>query len=123
MLALCEAELDRFEVCQQILEDAFEGKDKPLAEKLHSAFVYNKLGMPGEVVQELAAIVTDRTDLPTVCLILGDLFRTKRQVDRARSCWKMAIKRDERGGPVAVTAQGELARLKRGAKPQRGHDA
>ena len=123
MLALCEAELDHFEVCQQILQDAFEGKDEPLAEKLHSAFVYYKLGMSAEVVQELAAIVTDRTDLPTVCLILGDLFGTKRQLDKARSCWKTAIKRDERGGPVAVTAQGELARLKKKAKSQRENDA
>jgi hypothetical protein len=79
--------------------------------------------MSAEVAQELAAIVTDRTDLPTICLILGDLFGTMRQLDKASSCWKTAIQRDERGGPVAVTAQGELARLKKEAGPQQEHDA
>jgi hypothetical protein len=123
MLALCEAKLDHFEVCQQILRDAFEGKDEPLAEKLHSAFVYYKMGMSAEVVQELAAIVTDRADLPTVCLILGDLFGRKRQLDKARSCWKTAIKRDERGGAVALAARGELARLRKKTKSQRKKDA
>jgi len=123
MLALCEAELDHFEVCQEILQDVFKGKDEPLAERLHSAFVYYKLGMSAEVVQELAAIVTDRTDLPTVCLILGDLFGTKKQLDKASSCWKTAIKRDDRAGAVAFTARGELARLKKKAKSQRENDA
>ena len=123
LLALCEAELDHFEVCQGILQDVFKGKDEPLAEKLHSAFVYNKLGMPSEVIEELAEIVTDRTDLPTVCLILGDLFRTTKQWDKAASCWQAAVKRDERGGAVALTARGELARLEKKAKPQRENDA
>ena len=123
MLALCEAELDHFEVCQQILQDAFEGKEESLAEKLHSAFVYYTLGMSGDVVEELAEIVTDRTDLPTVCLILGDLFGTKKQLDKARSCWKTAIKRDDRAGAVAFTARGELARLKKKAKSRRENDA
>ena len=123
MLALCEAELDHFEMCQHILQQAFEGEDKPLAEKLHAAFVYYKLGMSAEVVQELATIVADRTVLPAVCLILGDLFRTMRQLDKAGSCWKTAIKRDERGGAVALTAREELARLKKKAKSRRENEA
>ena len=123
LLALCEAELDHFEVCQGILQDVFKGKDEPLAEKLHSAFVYNKLGMPSEVIEELAEIVTERTDLPAVCLILGDLFRTIKQLDKAASCWQAAVKRDERGGAVALTARGELARLEKKAKSQRENDA
>lgn len=122
LLALCEAGLDHFEVCQEILQDVFKGKDKPLVEKLHSAFVYNKLGMPSEVIEEVAKIVTGRTDLPAVCLILGDLFRTIKQLDKAASCWQAAIKRDERGGAVALTARSELARLKK-TQSRREYDA
>jgi len=120
MLALCEAEDGNFEVCRQILLDLFEGKDAFVAERLHAALVYYTLGMFAEVVQEMTNLVNDRTDLPAVCLILGDVFGTKKQVDKAISCWKTAIKRDEKGGPVSITAKGELSRLKK-AQSHQGH--
>jgi hypothetical protein len=115
MLALCEAEMDCFESCQQTLGDAFVGRDEPLVERLLSAFVYYKLGMPAEVVRELTVIGTDRRDLPVICLVLGDVFQRMRRSDEASSWWKRAIRRDEQGGPVAVTAQGELEHLKKRA--------
>ena len=122
MLALSEAGDGNFEECRQILSGLFEGKDALVAERLHAAFVYYTFGMFAEVVQEMTNIVNDRTDLPAVCLILGDFFGTKKQVDKARSCWKTAIKRDVRDGPVAITAKNELARLKK-VQSQQEHDA
>jgi lipopolysaccharide biosynthesis regulator YciM len=121
MLALCEAKLGHTEECQKILQDVFEGKDEPLAEKLHFAFGHYNSGMPPEVVEELVEIMTERTDLPAVNLIVGDLLRTTKQWDRAAACWQAAIKRDDRG-EVAMTARRELARLKI-ARARREKDA
>lgn len=51
MLAQCEAGLRHFDACSEILTAAFEGEDKPIAEELHTAFVFHKLGLRDDAIR------------------------------------------------------------------------
>jgi thioredoxin-like negative regulator of GroEL len=111
MLAQCQAALDNYAACHEILAAALQGEDQPVAEDLQAAFVYHKLGMEGDAVREVAKVVNKYKNLPTACLVLGDLFAAAGRTDKAVRCWKLAIRRDRRGGGVALTARQQLDRL------------
>jgi thioredoxin-like negative regulator of GroEL len=117
MQARCQAELEEFEACNEILKNVFENEEKPVAEELQSAFVYHKLGMTREAMRELRNVVKEHKDLPTACLFLGDLFQEAGSLRKATYCWKLAAQRDRRGGAVAKAAQKQLRRLMKQAKP------
>ena len=118
-MARSEAGRDHYEACHDLLQTVFEGEEDPIAEDLHNAFVFYKLGMQSEAIHELAEIVRAHPNLPTACLILGDAFAAAGKSDKAVSCWQLAIQRDEQGGSVATAAKGQLLRLKKKTK-QRG---
>jgi len=116
MLARCQAALDHYEACREILEDVLVEMDDSVVNELQTAFVYRKLGMIDAAVQELAKLVSQHADLPTACLFLGDMFAAEGRYDKAALCWKLAIKRDTRGGPVAKAAYKQLRQCEKEKK-------
>jgi len=111
MVAQCRAQLEDFDACREILENVFSDEDHPIVEELQAAFVCHRLGMSRAAMNELQKIVTAHADLPTACLFLGDLFMEASNLKNAAYFWKLAVKRDKRGGAVAKTAKKQLARL------------
>lgn len=111
MLARCIAEIDSFEACKELLDTIFEGEEAPVAEDLQGAFVFHVMGMRDEAIRELVKVVKDYPDYPTALLYLGDLYLEKDKHAKAAYCWKLAVKRDRRGGAIATTARKQLAQL------------
>lgn len=111
MLARCTAEIDSFEACNEILQEIFEGDDAAIAEELQGAFVFHTMGMQDDAIREMAKAIKEYPDFPTALLYLGDLYLEKGNAAKAAYCWKVAVKRDRKGGAVAVTARKQLAKL------------
>jgi tetratricopeptide (TPR) repeat protein len=116
MLARCQAGLEHYEACKQLLESAFDDSDSSPVEELQAAFVYRRLGMIDAAIRELIGLVKEHSDLPTACLALGDMFAAAGKPDKAAICWEVAIKRDTRNGPVAKAAYKQLRELKKKQK-------
>ena len=70
-IARCEAGLDHYDVCKDILAEIFGGTDPDVAEKLQSAFVFDSLGVLEQAIERIAEVAKERPDLPAVCLFLG----------------------------------------------------
>ena len=104
MLARCQAGLNNFTACSATLEAAFDGEKEPIAEDLHSALVFLKLGFRDDAIRALGKIAMRFKSLPTICLLLGDLFVKQGDNEKAIACWKMAFKRDRLRGGVALAA-------------------
>ena len=118
MLARCKAGLHDYEACLELLRGALAGEPEEVADMLHTAFVYDAEGMLTDAIRELVYLARVRPDLPTPCLLLGDLFtRVGMQSNAARS-WKLAIERDNAGGAVDAAARKRLSELLR--EPQHG---
>jgi hypothetical protein len=115
LLAYCEAALKDYAASHDLLELSFPDEKRPIADRLHDAFAYHGLGVRTDTIQELVSLVNEYKDLPTVCLILGDLFAEAKNVRQASLCWKLAIQRDGREGIVAQAAREMLRRLKHSA--------
>jgi thioredoxin-like negative regulator of GroEL len=111
MLARCIAEIESFEACKEILDTIFEGEEPPVAEDLQGAFVFHVMGMRDDAIREMVNIVKQHPDYPTALLYLGDLYLEKGNHAKAVYCWKLAIKRDRRGGAVGITARKQLTQL------------
>jgi len=107
MLALCQARLNEFAACSATLAAAFEDT-QTISENLHSALVFQKLGFRSDAIDTLGQLVTQFADLPTVCLLLGDLFAVQGDRDKASDCWNMALKRDRLQGGITLAARRRL---------------
>jgi len=108
MLALCQARLNEFANCSTTLAAAFEDDKDSISENLHSALVFQKLGFRSDAIDTLGQLVTRFAGLPTVCLLLGDLFAVQGDRNKASDCWTMALKRDRLQGGVAIAARRRL---------------
>jgi hypothetical protein len=108
MLAQCEAGLKQFDACAEILATAFNGEDMPIAEELHTAFVFHKLGLRDDAIHALSKLAVKFESIPTLCLVLGDLFAEAGNIEKAKACWNLAIKRDLLRGGVAMSARRRL---------------
>lgn len=117
MLACCKAGLNRYSSCNKLLRTLFAAEGSPVAERLHTAFVYRNLGLRADAIRELTQVAQNRPDLPTVCLLLGDLYEAIGQKQRAIQCWRLAIQRDDPGGAVALVARQGLSALARQGQP------
>jgi len=104
MQAFCEAASLHFERCSKPLLSTFDGDNRILAAELHSAFISYHVGIRQEAITTLADLVNRNRELPTVCLLLGDMYCAIGNIDMARKCWSLAIKRDWPNGSVAVIA-------------------
>ena len=94
---------------------SFPEEKRPVADRLHDAFAYHGLGVKTDTLQELISLSNEYKDLPTVCLILGDIFAEVKNLRQAALCWKLAVQRDGKEGIVAQAAREVLRRLKRKA--------
>jgi hypothetical protein len=104
MQAFCEAAALHFDECSKPLVQVFEGEDKSLAADLHNAFISYHVGIREEALNAMIDLVNKHRNLPTLCLLLGDMFRTAGQFEMARKCWRLAIQRDTPNGAIAAVA-------------------
>lgn len=111
MRARCQAGLERFEECKNTLEETFAERQAPAAKKLHAALVFMQLGILSSAVEELSHLTKEHPDLPTAWLFLGDALASAKKFEKAESCWKVAIAKHEKAGPVARVARQQLAKL------------
>ncbi|HSS97729.1 MAG TPA: hypothetical protein VLK33_11900 [Terriglobales bacterium] len=114
MLAQCEATLRHFQACSEILDATFSDEDgppEPIAQELQNAFVFNKLGFRDDAIRSMHKLASKFENLPTLCLMLGDMFKEQRKFDKAKACWKLAKKRDLLKGGVAIAADRRLKKL------------
>ena len=115
LLAYCQAALQEFAASHDLLELSFPEDRRPVANRLHDAFAYHSLGVKRDTLQELISLSNEYKDLPTVCLILGDLFAEVKNFRQAALCWKLAVQRDGKEGIVAQAAREVLRRVKQNA--------
>jgi hypothetical protein len=106
MRAFCEAAAKHFAQCSAALSQAFEGESQEVAETLHSVFVYYHLACRKEAMHDLA---NKHHELPTLCLLLGDMLAAAGNSSLARKCWKLALRRDRPDGAVAAVSKQRLA--------------
>jgi hypothetical protein len=102
MRAYCEAAARRCEGCSAALSVAFPSRQRRIAEALHNAFVSYHIGMRDEAVEAIADLCKARHDLPSVCLLLGDMFAARQDWKRAKRCWSLSVERDAPNGAVAL---------------------
>ena len=117
MLALCKASQASFKEARAVLDGVFPDKQATLAEAIHQVLVESRIGFKDNALRELVALVNGHAELPTLCLWLGDLLDANNQVAKAVQCWKLAIKRDRRGGAVALAANQQLKRIETKRRP------
>ena len=112
MLARCLDELSEFDKAKEVLDHAFP-EDHATANELQDVFVCERLGFTDDALHDLVELVNAHRELPTLSLLLGDLFAAKERFHKAEQCWKLAIHRDRPGGVVAAAAQHQLEQLQR----------
>lgn len=112
MQAFSEAAAMRFEQCGEALSEAFPNEQE-IATKLQNAFVSYHVGIRQDGVNALIELVNEHDDLPTVCLLLGDMLAKMERHEMARKCWSLAVERDRAGGAVANVAAIRLKRQSR----------
>lgn len=110
MQAFCEAAALHFDDCSKPLNTAFEGANQETANSLHNAFVSYHVGIREDAIKSMIELVNEHRDLPTLCLLLGDMLAAASQIPMARNCWSMAVKRDRQNGAVAGVARSRLQR-------------
>jgi hypothetical protein len=108
MQAYCEAAALHFDECSKPLVKIFDGESKSLAADLHNAFISYHVGIREEALNAMIELVNTHRELPTLCLLLGDMFRAAGRLEMAQKCWKLAIQRDGSNGSVAVLAARHL---------------
>jgi hypothetical protein len=108
MHAYCEAAALQFDRCSRPLSAAFDGERQSLASDLHNAFISYHVGIRQDAINALVDLVNRDRELPTVCLLLGDMFHALGNPKMARKCWSLAIERDWPNGAVAIVATRHL---------------
>lgn len=108
MHAFCEAAALHFESCSKPLVAVFSGDRSSIAGDLHNAFVSYHVGIRQDALKAMAELVNQHRDLPTLCLLLGNMFHAGREATMARKCWTLAVKRDYPSGAVALVAAQQL---------------
>jgi hypothetical protein len=111
MQAFCEAAASHYDRCSKPLAAMFENENQALASDLHNAFISYHVGIRQDAINCLAKLVNRNRELPTLCLLLGDMFRAMEKTDLARRCWSLAVKRDWPNGAVALVAAQRLHKL------------
>ena len=108
MQAFCEAAAMNFKDCNMPLTQVFEGEKQEVAAALHTAFVSYHVGIRQEALNAMVALVNKHRDLPTLCLLLGNMLAASHQLVMAKKCWSLAVRRDRPGGAVAAVAKQHL---------------
>lgn len=111
MQAFCEAAALHFEDCSRPLAEVFEGEQQQIAGALHNAFVSYHVGIRQDGLRAMIELVNKYQELPTLCLLLGDMLESAGRLPLARKCWSLAVHRDRPGGAVAAVAMRRLRTL------------
>jgi len=111
MLARCKAGMKDYQACNTLLHEVFPENGTANIDRLQAAFVFDGVGMRWDAARELVQVVNERPDLPSLCLILGDLLASLGNTRKAAKCWQLAMKRDTNGGLVANAAKEEIVKL------------
>jgi hypothetical protein len=104
MQAFCEAAALHFEESSKQLSDLFSAEHPEIAKTLQDAFVSYHVGIRQDALRGMTELVNAHADLPTLCLLLGNMLHAAGRVPLARKCWSLAIHRDRPNGAVAVAA-------------------
>jgi hypothetical protein len=110
MQAFCEAAALHFEECSKPLAKVFTGDSQAVAGALHTAFISYHVGIRQDALNAMIELVNEHRELPTLCLLLGDMLETAGRSPMARKCWSLAVHRDRPGGAVAAVAMQHLRR-------------
>lgn len=68
----------------------------------HTAFVVYHVGIRQDALRAMFDLVNKHRDLPTLCLLLGNLLAATKQRSTAKKCWSLAIQRDRPRGAMAA---------------------
>jgi hypothetical protein len=99
-----------FDSCSKPLTEAFAGSDPEIITSLHNAFISYHVGIRQEGLDAMIALVNKHPDLPTLCLLLGNMLDAAGRLAMANRCWALAVHRDRPGGAVAAVAMRHLQR-------------
>lgn len=108
MRAFCESARKNFVECNEALTETLPDDAGDLANMLHEAFVYYHVVSRKEALQQLANLANEHHELPTLCLLLGELLESENPALAVR-CWKLAVRRDRPGGAVAQVARKRIS--------------
>jgi hypothetical protein len=111
MQAFCEAAALHFEECSKPLAQVFTGEKQAIAGALHNAFISYHVGIRQDAINAMIELVNEHRDLPTLCLLLGDMMERANNLPMAGKCWSLAVHRDRPGGAVAAVAMQHLRKL------------
>ena len=108
MHAFCESAAKHFDASKEQLDAAFEGQDPKLAATINDAFVYYHVAGRQDGMRMLGEIIDTHEELPTLCLLLGNMLEASGNAALAKRCWSLAVHRDREGGAVAAVAMHRL---------------
>jgi tetratricopeptide (TPR) repeat protein len=111
LLACCKAGMKDYMGCNELLHKVLDADNEKAAESLQAAFIFDRVGMKKDAIRELLQVADDHPELPTVCLLLGDLMAAIGNEKNAAKCWRLAAKRDQERGYVARAAKNSLSKL------------
>ena len=114
MQAFCEAAALHFQECTKPLAQVFDGEQQDVASALHAAFVSYHAGIRQDALNTMVELVNKHHDLPTLCLLLGNMLAAAKNTPMAKKCWSLAVERDRPEGAVAQVATHYLRILKDG---------
>jgi hypothetical protein len=108
MQAYCEAAALHFDRCSKPLVAAFNDEKQKLVLELHNAFISYHIGIRSDAIHSMVELVNKHHDLPSLCLLLGNMYKASGNLQLARKCWELALKRDWPTGGVALAARRHL---------------
>lgn len=112
-LAHCRVMCADFAGCSETLSEALPVLEYWSAHcELHDSFVLWKLGMYADVRRALERIICDYPELPTPCLLLGELLLRQGNRQQPPRFLREAIRRDHPQGSIALIARRELHKLR-----------
>jgi hypothetical protein len=120
MQAFCEAAALHFDDCNRPLNEAFKGQQNNIVSALHNAFISYHVGIRQDALNAMIGLVNEHRDLPTLCLLLGDMMEEANHLPMAKKCWSLAVHRDRPGGAVATVAMNQLRRHTEDSAPNAG---
>jgi hypothetical protein len=122
LLAHCKVMLGDYAGCSSLLAAALPTEDYgSAASDLHDTFVLWKVSFFSEVKHGLERVIAEHPELPTPCLILGDLLMRTGNRQQPPRLFQQAIDRDRSDGAIAAIAQVQLPAARKGAFAQRSH--
>lgn len=109
MLAICNAGLSQYSKVLGVLKQVFS---ETLTAAIYEVIIQSRMGFKEDALHDLADLVNEHKQSPTLCLWLGDMLEANHRIDKAILCWNLAQTRDRPGGAVALAAGRQLRRLK-----------